>query len=83
MPPTAPSDPATAAVDPPAIRGVVLRLYQVRTIDDVDYYLRGLRAWLSESIIKAPEFGMDYVRRYNLDVDRLLDERCRLMGLGG
>ncbi len=80
MPPGAPSVPA---VDPLEIRGVVLRLYQVRTIDDVDYYLRGLRTWLAASIERAPEFGLDYVRRYNLDRDRLLDERCRLMGLGG
>ena len=83
MPPTAPSDPATAAVDPPAIRGVVLRLYQVRTIDDVDYYLRGLRAWLDAAIERAPEFSDDYLHRYDADVQRLLDERCRLMGLGG
>ena len=83
MPPTAPSDPATAAVDPPVIRGVVLRLYQVRTIDDVDYYLRGLRTWVIAQTAKAPEFAMDYMERYALDVDTLLDERCRLMGLGG
>jgi len=83
MPPTAPSDPATAAVDPPVIRGVVLRLYQVRTIDDVDYYLRGLRKWLDAAIERAPEFVADYLHRYDADVQRLLDERCRLMGLGG
>jgi len=83
MPPTAPSDPATAAVDPPVIRGEVLRLYQVRTIDDVDYYLRGIRTWVDTATKKAPEFSDDYRHRYRADVERLLDERCRLMGLGG
>lgn len=83
MPPTAPSDPATAAVDPPVIRGEVLRLYQVRTIDDVDYYLRGLKTWLIASIDRSPKHAMDYIERYNVDLDRLLDERLRLMELGG
>lgn len=82
MPPTAPSDEAPV-VDPPQIRGVVLRLYQVATVEDVDYYLRGLAKWLAAAIERAPEFSPDYLDRYNTDVDRLLEERLRLVGLGG
>ena len=67
----------------PQIRGVVLRAYEVATIADVDFYLRGLRRWLSAAIDKAPEFSLDYLDRYAADVDTLLDARIALMEFGG
>ena len=76
--------PARTLARPAVIRGQVLRHgYEVTTIADVDFYLRGLRRWLCAAIDKAPEFEMDYFERYAADVDVLLDARIALMELGG
>jgi hypothetical protein len=71
--------PPTTRVRPPLIPGAVLRSYEVDSIEDVDRYLSGLRKWLAAAIERAPEFGLDYVFRYNTDRDRLLDVRLDFM----
>lgn len=73
--------PPPAAVAPVGIRGEVLRVYLVETVEDVDYYLRCLQHWLTEELQARPGGGMRAVRRYLADRDKLLDARGRLMGL--
>lgn len=64
----------------PTIPGEVLRHgYQVRTLDDVDRYLHGLKTWLIRSIAERPAGTLEYIRRYQCDVDKLLDARLALM----
>lgn len=65
----------------PRIRGLVLPIYPVASIEDVDSHLSDLRRWLVAALDSAPEFSLDYVKRFNTDVNRLLDARLALMGL--
>jgi hypothetical protein len=75
--------PPGTRVRPASIPGEVLRHgYEVRTLDDVDRYLVGLKTWLIRSIDERPAGALEHIRRYVTDVDRLLDARGRLMGLG-
>lgn len=75
--------PPATRVGLPTIPGEVLHTgYLVRTLDDVDRYLDGLKTWLIRSIAERPAWTREYIRRYQCDVDRLLDARGELMGLG-
>jgi hypothetical protein len=85
---TTPTQPSSTQPDPlrPArlgllreIRGQALRSYRVATVRDVDRNLRGLSAWLTRNLSRAPEFAWDYYARYLADVDLLLDRRLELM----
>ena len=69
----------TLTQNTPRIRGLVLPVYPVASIEDVDSHLSDLRRWLTAALDKAPEFSLDYVQRYNTDRDRLLDARLSLM----
>ena len=73
--------PARTLARPAVIRGQVLRHgYEVATIADVDFYLRGLKSWLIRSIEERPAETPEHIRRYNIDLDLLLDARNELGG---
>jgi hypothetical protein len=74
--------PARTLARSPQIRGVVLRAYEVATIADVDFYLRGLKSWLIRSIEERPAETLEHIRRYNADLDLMLDARLTFMGIG-
>lgn len=67
--------PATAPWPSLIIRGEVLRTYEVRDVADVDWNLRKLKAWLAEAIEQTPTRTLEHIRKYNADVDKLLDAR--------
>lgn len=60
------------------LRGEARRVYRLRTQAEVDLALLGLGEWLVEQMGRAPEFAQDYRRRYQADVDMLLDIRAVL-----
>jgi hypothetical protein len=63
------------ALKPGEIRGRVLRVYRVDTVDEIDDNLRKLNQWLREMIIRAPEFGESYLEMHRQDCNALLDAR--------
>jgi hypothetical protein len=71
--------PASPRLLAGSVVGKVKRSYRVRTLDEVDVALVELNRWLAEQVVKAPEFGLSYVRKWRHDADLLLDVRCQLM----
>lgn len=73
--------PPRTVLRPPQIPGLVPRsgTYRVSTLAEIDANLAGLQTWLRAMLDRAPEWGMDYIQRYQHDVDALLDARAGLM----